>query len=293
MLLTFSPISSYNSRVRTSWDAGIFIAAVVLVVALALTAAGSAAFLLGRPGMAETLTDLPTNPWWLIYHDPGSGTSAQPLLVMGASVVAVAIGLGFAFRTRGLYRRSRTPVLPYLLLFFLTLGTECLRAPSAMLYAADSSIPFAVILTRTVYWGRFVGLLALLLSSLYCMDLKYRRFYMLGGGVLLVALAMAATIPIDRSTFLSQFLWKLGDEEGVWFVDLSISALTLLTTIGAAVLKRDRRFFMVAGGFLLLLAAREVLFFGVRMLPLACGLGMLAVGAVFCLRSVAGIYSKA
>ena len=240
--------------------------------------------------LAGALSTLPSNPWWLIYKDPGPKDATQPLIVIAAMVTATVVGLIASLRSRRLYRRSRTPVLPYLLLFFLTLGIECLRGPAALLFASDSSITTGIVLTRVVLWGRFAGLFALLIGGLYCIELKYRRVYVLGGGALLVALVIAASIPLDRTTFLSQFLWKLADEQGVWFVNFAVAALVILTTIGAAVLKKDKRFLVLAGGVVMLLTARELLFFMVQPLPLACGIAALAAGAVACLRSLSGIY---
>ncbi|MGO9410273.1 MAG: hypothetical protein ACLQCB_05910 [Spirochaetia bacterium] len=290
MLLTFSPISSYNPAVRTSWEAGLLSAAFIVILILGLNACGSFAFLLTRPVLAGALSTLPSNPWWLVYQQAGAKDADQPLEIIGATVIATAVGLVFSLRSRTLHKHSRTPVLPYLLLFFLTMGVECLRGLTAVLYATDGAIPATVTLTRAVYWGRFVGLFALLLSSLYCTDLKYRHVYVLGGGSLLVALAIAASLPIDQTTFLSQLTWKLGDAQGAWFVNVVINALVLLTAVGASALKRDRRFLVVAGGFALLLVGRDLVFFMLDPLPLAGGIVALTAGAVVCLRSLGEIY---
>jgi hypothetical protein len=92
------------------------------------------------------------------------------------------------------------------------------------MYATDNALAASITLTRAVYWGRFSGLFALLLSSLSCTELRFRHVYILSGGVLLVALAIAASIPIDRTTFLTQLVWKLGDAEGVWFANVVIAS---------------------------------------------------------------------
>ncbi len=277
---------------HSPWEKALVAIAFVLVLALGLTAAASFALLLARPGPAGALSTLPSNTWWLAYREAGPRDTHQPLGIIAATVAAALMGAFAGLRAYQLHRDSRTPVLPYLLLFFLSLGTECLRGVTGVLYSSEDLISAALVLTRVVYWGRYVGLFALLLSSLYCVGMKYRHVYVLGGGALLVALALAATIPLDASTFLSQLTWKLGDEQGIGFTNLVIAVLILATTVGAAVVKRERRFFLVAGGFLLLLAARELLFFGVAPVPLACGIAALAAGAVLCLRTLASIYRE-
>ena len=293
MVLTFSPISFYYARVRTSWEAALLGIAFAVILILGLIGCATFGFLLSQPARAGMLSTLPSNPWWLVYRDPGPRDSTQPLGIIAAVVAATGVGFVSSLRSHRLYLRSRTPVLPYLLLFFLSLGVECLRGPAAVLVAAGTAISTSVVLTRAVYWGRFVGLFALLLCSLYCIELRYRHVYVLGGGSLLVALAIAASIPVDRTTFLSQFTWKLGDEQGVLFVNFAIAALVVLTAVGAAVLKKDNRYLALAGGLIMLLAARALLFFMVEPIPLACAIFALTAGAVASLRSLSGIYRAA
>jgi hypothetical protein len=123
--------------------------------------------------------------------------------------------------------------------------------------------------------------------------MKYRKLGVLGGAVFLIAFAMAAYIPIDRTVFLAQLTWKLGDEQGVWFVNFMIGLLVLATSAGASFARRDRRFLWLALGMALFLASREMLFFAMNLWVLAGGLACLAAGAVVCLRTLSVLYRKA
>ncbi len=172
------------------------------------------------------------------------------------------------------------------------MALECLRAATALLYTADRSIAAAIVLTRIVYWGRFVGLLSLLCAGLYSIELKYRRFLVLAGVVFLVSFAMAAYIPMDRTVFLEQLTWKLGDEQSVWFVNAVIGALSVATVGAASLSRRDKRYIWLAVGLGLLLVAREFLFFAVHPLLLGVGLVSLAGGVLLCLRTLSVIYRQ-
>jgi hypothetical protein len=110
--------------------------------------------------------------------------------------------------------------------------------------------------------------------------------------VFLVSFAVAAYIPVDRTVFLAQMTWKLGDEQGVWFVNLMIGVLVLLTSAGGALIRRDRRFLWLAGGMAFLLASREIMFFSVSPIVLAAGIVCLTAGAAACLRVLAVVYRK-
>jgi hypothetical protein len=267
-----------------------FRVALILSALLAAAAAAAVAVFLLQPDLAGELGRLAANPWWFAYQDPGSTPALSGVWRIAAAAAAAVIGILAALRAHNLFGKSASPLLPFLILFFFSLSLEGLRAATALLYAADGSIDASILLTRVMYWGRFVGLLGLLAAGLYCIDMKYRSFRILAGVVFLVSFAVAAYIPVDRTAFLAQMTWKLGDEQGVWFVNLMIGVLVLLTSAGGTLIRRDRRFLWLAGGMAFLLASREILFFAVNPIVLGAGLVCLAAGAVACLRVLAVVY---
>jgi hypothetical protein len=270
-----------------------FRAALVLSGLFAAAAVAGIAFLIGRPDGLESLRTLVTNRWWFQYQEVDPGSTLGAVWRIASAAAAACIGIVASARAYALFRKGGSPLLPFVMLFLLTLSLESLRAGTALLYAADSSISAAIVLTRVIYWGRFVGLLSLLVAGLYCIDMKYRKFAVLGGVVFLVSFAMAAYIPVDRTVFLTQLTWKLGDEQGVWFVNFMIGLLVLATSAGASFSRRDRRFLWLALGMALFLVSREMLFFAVNPWVLAGGLACLAAGAAVCLRTLSVLYRKA
>ena len=271
-----------------------FFATCLVVLLLAAGAAVGLVVLVAAPRLTDALRTLTDNSWWFIYRGPGdavggplaAGLAAAPWRI-GAAIAASVLSLLAVLRARAIYRRSPSPIIPFLVMFLLALGLECLRAGSALLVATDGSISFSVLLTRVIYWGRFVGLLGVLMTGLYTLELKYTKIMVLGGFVLVVSFAMAAYIPVDRTVFLAQMTWKLGDEQSVWFLNLALAALALLTGVTAALERKGRRTTFLAAGIALFLIAREVEFFAVLPVPLAAGLAAQALGAVLCLRALA------
>jgi hypothetical protein len=278
---------------RTPAGTVAFYVAAVITVLLIASAALALVFFLADPRTAEPLLSLPDNTWWFIYHDQLQGSSPGSLLRIGAAMATACIAAAAAFRALALFRRTGSLLFPALMLFLFSLGPECLRAGTAYLYAMDGSISAIVVLTRMIYWARFVGLLGLLLAGLYCIDFKYRRYGVLIAVIFLVSFAMAAYIPVDRTVFLMQLTWKLGDEQGVWFVSLILGALALCTAAAAAPTKRERRYLWLAAGLALLLVSRELLFFGANPVILAAGLAALIGGIALCLRMITGLCAPA
>jgi len=277
---------------RTDVGPAAFTAAIIVTIVLMAGAAASVVVLLALPGALDPLRSLINNQWWFHYEDATTGGGFASIWRIGSAVLCAALSLFFIFRARSLYRKSSSPILPFLMLFLFSFGLECLRGGTALLYSADASIALSIVLTRIMYWGRFVGLLGLLIAGLYCIEMKYRKLTMLTGGAFLVAFAMAAYIPMDRTVFLSQLTWKLGDEQGVWFVNLVIAILVLGTTALAAFSRHTARFLWLTVGLLLLLCSRELLYFALGPIPLLLGLAAVAGGMFLCLRTLSAIYRQ-
>jgi hypothetical protein len=266
-----------------------FNAVSIILLLLAAGAVVGMVSLMAAPSLMDRLLSLQDNVWWLTYRAPGAtGMQATPLVPwrIGAACAATLVSLAAALRGREVLRRTSSPAIPFIMMSLFSLGLECLRAGAALLFATDSPVALSILVTRAIYWGRFVGILSLLIAGLYCTDLKYRKFFLLAGGVLLVSFAMAAYIPIDRTMFLAQLTWKLGDEQSVWFLNLAIGILAIFTGGAAAFTRQDPRYIRLAIGLALLVVCREFQFFGVQPASLAAGLVMQAAGAVLFLRSI-------
>jgi hypothetical protein len=262
-----------------------------LTILLMIGAAVALVLLLVIPGALDPLALLTDNTWWFRYAAPSAG-DLDAVWRIGAAILCAGLSLGGSLRAYALFKKSSSPILPFLMLTFLSLALECLRGGTALLFSADASISVSIVLTRIIYWGRFLGLIGLLIAGLLCIEMKYRRYSVLVGLAFLTAFAMAAYIPMDRTLYLAQLTWKLGDEQGIWFVSLLIAILAAGTTALAAVVRRMPVFLWLTVGFLLLLAAREILFFATN--PVLLGAGLVAEGlAIFaCLRVVSVLYRR-
>ena len=274
-------------RMRPSAGSLVIFVSSLVVLVLAAGAISGLVALLASPPATDALGSLSSNAWWFIYRPATDAAADAAPWRIGAAVAGALLALLGVARARTFYRRTPSPVIPFLMLFLLTLGLECLRAGTALLTAVNGSVSLSVFLTRVIYWGRFTGLLGLLAAGLYGLELKYPRVMVLGGVVMLVAFAMAAYIPVDRTVFLAQLTWKLGDEQSVWFLNLALAALAVLTGVVSALVHRGRRTALLAAGVALFIIAREAEFFALAPLPLAAGLAAQAAGTVLCLGSFA------
>lgn len=284
---------------RPALRAAAFFAALGLALLVAAGAASLLAVFLAVPSTAARLSGLVDHPWWFAYAPSGqqpAGWSSgppmgwngpSPLWSVAAALAASAVALPAILRARALAPRASPAVALFLSVFLFSLCAEGLRASAAYLAATDASVAVAVALTRVVYAGRFLGLLALLALGLYSMEMKYGRHLLLATGMLAIAVAVGLSIPVDRTVFLAQLTFKLGDEQSLWFASLVLSVVVVAAGAGAALTRRRGPSLLALAGTILLLGGREMLSFAARPVPVAAGAAMLAAGAALWLRAEA------
>lgn len=280
---------------RPALRAAAFFTALGLAILVALGAASLLAVLLAVPSAAGRLVGLVDHPWWFVYASPGlqtgGGTPASPLWATVAALLCAAVALPGVLRARALAPRASPAVTLFLAVFLFSLCAEGLRAAAAALVAIDGSVAAAVAFTRVVHAGRFLGLLALLAMGLYSLEMKYARHLLLAAVALAIALAAGLSIPVDRTVFLAQLTFKLGDEQALWFASLVLSLIVVAAGAGAALTRRRGQTLVALGGTILLLAGRELLAFAARPVPVAAGAVMLAAGTAVWLRVVGSVGS--
>jgi hypothetical protein len=255
-------------------------AAAALGAALLLAAGAGAclATLLATPHGADPLAELTAHPWWFTYSDPARSAGSEALWGIGAAaawaILAGAAGSGARARAE----RAGSRVALFFAVAFFAFALEALRGPAAVFYARWHWISGCIVLTRAVYGGRFLAELALLAAGLHALQMRYRRDIVLLGVLLLVALAIAMYIPIDRTSFLASLTYKLGDEQGVWFANLALGILAVGSLAGAAAIRGDRGNYVLAAAAAVLIVGRQLMSFSGSPLRLAAGFVLAAAG---------------
>lgn len=253
-------------------------AAMIIAVLLTIAAVFSFLFVFLSPATGRVLAALPTHPWWFSYPDSPPQDPFMPLWVLGTMIAVSLFAVFSAFWMRNLYFRSLSPLTLFFTIYLLSLSLEGVRGLTSLFYAANGLIPVSLILSRTVYGGRFGGQITLLILSLYAMKMKYSRYVVLIGIMLLVSAAIAIYTPMDGTEFLSPFTYRLADEQGTWLVDLALGILTAGSLAAAGFSARHAPFYIMAGSSALLFAGRQAVSFSGSRPLLIAGVLLLAGG---------------
>ncbi len=276
-------------KLLPSRDALVF-ASLCIAFTLVAVAVFSFVYTILSPQTAAALRALPAHTWWLSYPPAATRDAAMPSWVLGSVTVTVFLACVFSFGARRLLKASSSSLVLFFLMYLLFTCLESLRGLAAIFYASNVSVAGNIVLTRIVYGGRYAGSLSLLLLAVYALKLTYTRHSVLIAILLLVSFAVALYIPVDGTDFLSPFTFKLGDEQGAWFVDLALLALTAASLVAAGFSTRQKAYYVLAAAAVVLEFGREGISFSGSRFLLVAGAVSYLVGALMFLGTLKRIY---
>jgi hypothetical protein len=261
------------------------------ISALLVAGAGaSLAYLISLPAAGAELASLPLHPWWFSYRDARTADPAYPLLTLGVCLAIGILAAVSSLRARSFFPRASSGIALFFTVYLFSLCLECLRGPLALLIANHVSIPVAILGSRIVYGGRFAGELAIVIAGLRALELKYRRNSVLIGGLLLISFAIAATLPIDGTAFLSSLVFKLGDEQSAWFVEIALGVLGAASFAAAGFSRGMGRYQVLAASSVMLFMGRQIVSFSGTPALLAAGIAVQAAGIIVFLEMTGSLY---
>lgn len=267
----------------------VFLAGLCITVFLGLGCAALLAFILSSPIHEGLVSSIMHHSQWLIYRNiPYS--SHIPLWTLGG---LLALDLVIIISFPGLkktFQRSHSPEIFFFSIFLFSLSFESLKIGTVVSLLFDKPIFYGVVFTRAIYLGRIIGLLCLLFSSLYAIKMRYNHFGVLLGITILVAFAFSISIPIDPTVYMVNLLYKLGEERGLLFVTISLSALVIINFFGAAHVKSSPHFTVTAIASVILQSGREVVFFTVEPPFLFAGILAILIGKVVFIKQIERFY---
>ncbi|MBN2534130.1 MAG: hypothetical protein JXB88_14670 [Spirochaetales bacterium] len=225
--------------------------------------------------------------WWFLYKE----TPVTPGFLLN-SIIIILIFILFCFIAGILFRRLfikiASPEIFFYTIFLFCFSFEGFRV--FLLYIQLGMPVFlGLLFTRIVIFGRFFGLIAFFLSSLYSLEIKYQNFGILLGGGLALSLIAAYIVPLDSSIILSQLIYKPGDELSIFLANVALGFFAIINFLIAAFL-RNKRFLYVTLTSLFIFGGRELFLFITGPVTGAAGICLLITGTYFFYRQIDKIY---
>lgn len=230
---------------------------------------------------------LKSNTWWFTYEF----LSSQYIHIWAfLSIFLILVFILISgIMLRILFKKTASPELFFYTIFLFSFSFESFRILNIFFYFYQTPLYFCIFNSRLVYFGRIFGILSIFCSSLYAVEIKYQKFNILISVSILLALILAYSLPMDSTILLTNFLYRLGDEVGIFFLNYAFVFFIILNFLIAAI-KRQKRFFYIVLAVFIVLSGRELLFFIANPAMIIINLFLIAGGTILFSRQIDKIY---
>ncbi len=151
-----------------------------------------------------------------------------------------------------MYKKTEAPEIFFLIFFIISLSFESLRALNLLNFLSNTPYYIGMIITRSIYFGRILSLITLLLVSLYLTGFNYKHISTLLLISLFVGFSLAIIIPVDTTSFTPNFAYRVGIENNRIFFSISIYLLIFLNFLIAYIKNKNQRYIAILFYFVLI-----------------------------------------
>lgn len=159
------------------------------------------------------------------------------------------------------FRKTTSAEIFFFIIFIVTIAFDSLKAGFALFSVLNFSPYYGVILTRSVYFGRFLGTLAVLAAGIFAHGAEYQRMEIYLGVAFLLAFSLSAAVPVDFTVTEFNLLYAVGNSRELGIVSVLFLSFGVFNFVLFAIQNASRDHALIAGGLALTVAGREMLFF--------------------------------
>ena len=158
------------------------------------------------------------------------------------------------------FRKISSPQLFFLILFWLSMGTELVRVLNLFLLSTDATLNSQVLLARLGIMGRLTGSLVLFAASLYSAGIKIRQQEVMLGLAIIIAMTISWLVPIDADRVGQELLLVPARGFSLDALRIFIGMLTIGNYFKYAITTRDAREYLLIIPIAFLIIGQELLF---------------------------------
>lgn len=178
-----------------------------------------------------------------------------------------------------LFRRSSSSPMLFLSLFLVSLILD-LGKVGYLYFLSEGMTPMRlVILSRTIRFGHFFGLFALLSSSLYHAGVDYPKTGSVALVIGVVTASLVYMLPIDSLTIEPSLVHSAGARSTLQIVGAAIGLLVILNGVFGALQRPENQLWLISIGYVFLVVGRELVFYLITPALTFLGIGLVLAGA--------------
>jgi len=178
------------------------------------------------------------------------------------------------------FRKTKSPEIFFFIIFLVSMCFDSLKALFVLFNTINVAPYYGVLLTRAVYFGRFLGTLAILVSGLFSLGAEYQRMEIYIGVAFLLAFTLSAAITVDMTQIDSINLYKMGHARELSLISVIFLFFGVFNYVLNAVQNSSKDHLLIAAGLTLVIAGRELLFYTNSAIYAAIAFILLVSGAI-------------
>jgi len=248
---------------------------VFITLSVILTAAGG---YFAFPAFPASVASAALRPWGLARLFPEGIARASayvPFCTMLAAVIysLVSIILIFYF-----FEKTQVPEIFFFGFFVISLSFEFARIMIPLNGIFSFSPMFLVSASRVLLFGRYLGLFSLFAASVYAAGLDVQKQHNVFFVIVLAALIISLTVPIDSLVWDSSLKMQNGYGSMFAMINAGILVVTVLTFFISSYTRGSKTYIFIGLGSFLVFAGRNMLLNSDTWITPLPGLLILALG---------------
>ena len=181
------------------------------------------------------------------------------ILVSLFSVVSFCIAAVVIFYFS--FRKTTAPEMFFFIVFLISLSFDSLKATQAFITIKGVAPYYAGLMTRTVYFGKYLGTMCILVSGLFAHNTEYQRMEIYLGVALLLAFILSYAVPVDFTTLKPNLVSAIGYEEELFIINVLFLAFGIMNYLYSALRERSKSHLLMALGLTAVIVGRELVFY--------------------------------
>ena len=159
------------------------------------------------------------------------------------------------------FRKTTAPEMFFFLVFLITMSFDSLKATQALLAIRGAAPYYAGLITRVVYFGKFLGTMCILVSGLFAHNTEYQRMEIYLGIGLLLAFTLSYALPVDFTLLKPNLVVAIGYAEELYIISVLFLTFGILNYLYSAFQDKNKNHLLMALGLTAAVVGREMVFY--------------------------------
>ena len=188
------------------------------------------------------------------------------------------------------FRNTASFEIFFYYLFIFSFVFDIFKLTDLIVQSHSALIVNIMLPTRLVYYGRFMGTLALLCAGLFATGLEYQKMGIATLITFILPAALVMVLPVDSTSVVPGGTMEIGKFQEIIVIIALLSLIAVLNFVIAGLKNENNVYFTIAGGVFIAAAGREIIFYLRTSVFQGSGFVLLLAGTIILGRTIHRLY---